>query len=75
MPRTYGQRTCPTCGTSVNANGAAWSAHERKHVKEGTLVMLYSPILEKKQAFRPEEVQPRLDGIKDPNCRWMKAEA
>lgn len=68
--RTYSQRTCPACGERVSAAGGAQAAHKRKHVKDGSLVALYSPVLEKTMHFTPEEAEARI--VKDTRCEWEK---
>ena len=68
--RTYSQRTCVACGERVSAAGGAQAAHKRKHVKDGTLVALYSPVLEKTDHFTPDEAEMRL--VKDTHVQWEK---
>ena len=55
MSRTYTPRTCHVCGATVSSNGAAWSAHERKHLRTGELVLVAHAGLPDR---RPEAVTP-----------------
>lgn len=55
MSRTYAKRTCHVCGATVSSNGAAWSAHTRKHVRAGELVLVGHADLPRRA---PEAVTP-----------------
>lgn len=55
--RTYSTEKCPSCEGYVSTAGAARVSHKRKHVREGLLVEMWSPILDRNEFFTPEQAQ------------------
>lgn len=55
--RTYPKDKCPLCDEYVSTAGAATVAHKRKHAREGLLVEMWSPILDKNEFFSPKQAQ------------------
>lgn len=70
--RTYAQSKCPVCKEYVSNAGAARASHNRKHAKEGTLVALYSRVLDRTDYFTPERAQAYLDGTVKNYANWLE---
>lgn len=69
---SYSRRKCLVCGEHVSAAGAAQAAHNRKHVREGRLVELYSPVLDRTEFFTPERAQAYLTGAVKNYANWIE---
>lgn len=72
--RTYMQSECNICGERVSHAGVARASHNRKHVREGLLVEMYSRILDKNEFFTPEQAQKYLDATtpQENYASWVK---
>lgn len=72
--RTYTQSKCDICEEYVSHAGAARTSHNRKHAREGLLVEMHSPILEKNEFFTPEQAQKYLDATtpQENYANWTK---
>lgn len=75
MARTYSSEECSVCHENVSSAGAARSSHKRKHVREGTLVALYSRVLDRTDYFPPEQAQGYLNGTVKNYANWMEVAA
>lgn len=59
--RTYPKSKCRICEEYVSTAGAAKVSHKRKHAREGLLVEMWSPILDRNDFFSPEKTQEYMD--------------
>lgn len=53
----YSKAPCAVCDELISTAGAARASHKRKHVREGKLVEMHSPILDRTEFFAPSVAQ------------------